>query len=176
MVSPFEIAIKKLVEVGFYDILLFVLSLAIFYAILRKSKILGESPLINAVISFVAAFLVFGYPVLIGFSLTMPLTMFFTQSFVWILIFVIGFVLASMFYPDMPKMLAEQFTKRTTLYVMLALGITIILMSTLISVFWTYPPAAPGAPTPSTDVIILAAGVIIFIVLIIIAAATVRGE
>ena len=171
--------ISKLVDVGFYDFLLFVFSLAIFYALLKKSKILGESSMVNGLIAFVGAFLVFGYPVLIGISLTLPLTTFFTQAVVWILLIFVGLMLSSLFYPDLPKMLAEQFTKRTTIYEMIAIGVSLLITSTLISVLWQSvglgkSAEGPGAPAPSQDVTLIAAGVIIFIVLILIGATTMR--
>ncbi len=174
----FEPIIRRLIEVGFYEFLLFLFSLAMFYALLKKSKVLGESPLINAVIAFVGAFLVFGYPVIIGISLTMPLTTFFTQAVIWILLIFVGLLLASFFYKDLPGMLAEQFKRRTTLYEMLAVGLVLLVTSGLISVLWqgVAAPAAPGAPTPPQDVLLIAAGVIIFIVVILIGASTVRME
>lgn len=172
--------INKLIDVGFYDFLLFVFSLAMFYALLKKSKVLGESTVINGLIAFVGAFLVFGYPVLVGISLTLPLTAFFTQAVVWTLVIFIGLILASLFYPDLPKMLAEQFVKRTTLYAMLGIAIALLVTSTLVSVLWRgvgpAPREGPGVPSPSTDVTLIATGVIIFIALILIGAATMRGD
>jgi hypothetical protein len=170
--------ISKLVDVGFYDFLLFLFSLAIFYALLKKSKILGESNMMNGLVAFVGAFLVFGYPILIGISLTVPLTAFFTQALVWIILIFFGLIVASLFYPDLPKMLADQFTKRTTLYEMIAIGISLLITSTLITVLWQGvgggTAGIPGVPSPPQDVTLIAAGVIIFIVIILIGASTVR--
>ena len=177
--NVFALVINKLLATGFYDLLLFVFSLALFYALLKKSKILGESNVVNGLIAFVGAFLVFGYPVLVGISLTLPLTAFFTQAIVWILIVVMGLILASLFYPDLPKMLAEQFTKRTTLYAMIAIGISILVTSTLVSTLWQgtgqAPTEGPGIPSAPKDVTLIATGVIIFIVLILIGASTMRA-
>lgn len=172
--------ISKLIEFGFYDVLLFAFSLALFYALLKKSKVLGESTAINGLIAFVGAFLVFGYPVLVGISLTLPLTVFFTQAIVWILMIFVGLILASLFYPDLPKMLAEQFVKRSTLYAMMGVGIAILITSTLVSVLWqgtgVTPREGPGVPSPPTDVTLIAVGVIIFIVIILIGASTMRYD
>lgn len=168
MENIFAIVINKLLEVGFYDLLIFILSLALFYALLRKVKILGESPLVNAVVAFSIAFLIFGFPVIVGFSLTLPLVTFFTHSFVWILVFFIGFIIASFFYPDLPKFLAEKFTSRSMLSIAIAVGITSVIISGLINVFWATPPREGIIQYP-LDTTIIAAGVIIFCVLLIIA-------
>jgi len=171
MASPIEIVINKLLEVGFYDVLLFALSLAIFYAILKKVKILGESPAVNAVVAAAIAFMIFGFPVMVGFSLTLPLATFFTHSFVWILMFFLGFIIASFFYPDLPKFLAEKFTSRSVISIGIAIGISVAVLSGLVSVFWARPAGQPGGIQIPTDTVVTAAGVIIFVILLIVAAA-----
>jgi len=172
MENVFEIVIGKLIEVGFYDLLIFVLALTIFYAILRKAKILGESPVVNAVLAFSIAFMIFGFPVIVGFSLTLPLVTFFTHSFVWILMFFIGILIASFFYPDLPKFLAEKITSRSMISIGIAIGVTAVVISGLISVFWATPPGEGRIQLPF-DTVVVAAGVIIFVVLLIIAASIV---
>ncbi len=174
MANVFETVVQKLIEVGFYDLLIFVISLTIFYAILRKVKILGESPVVNAVLAFSIAFLIFGFPVIVGFSLTLPLVSFFTQSFVWILVFFIGFLIASFFYPDLPKFLAEKFTSRSMISIAITIGFVSVIISGLIGVLWATPPGAGGIQLPF-DTVITAAGVIIFIILIIVAASIAKG-
>jgi len=172
MENVFEIIIGKLIEVGFYDLLIFIFALTIFYAILRKVKILGESPIVNAVLAFSIAFMVFGFPVIVGFSLTLPLVTFFTHSFVWILMFFFGFLIASFFYPDLPKFLAEKFTSRSMISIGIAIGISAVVISGLIAVFWATPPGEGRIQIP-LDVTITAAGVIIFVVLLIVASSVV---
>ena len=174
MANVFETVIQKLIDVGFYDLLIFVISLTIFYAVLRKVKILGESPVVNAALAFSIAFLIFGYPVIVGFSLTLPLVTFFTQSFVWILIFFIGFLIASFFYPDLPKFLAEKFTSRSMISIAITIGLASVIISGLIAVLWATPPAEGGIGIPF-DTVITAAGVIIFVILLIVAASVARG-
>jgi hypothetical protein len=176
--NPFEMIVNKLIALGFYDFLFpFIITSAIFYALLRKSKVFGESAFINAAISLSIALLIFGFPVIAGISLATPLSTFFTQATVWILIIAIGFLLASFFYPDLTKVLLETFKRRTTLMMMLAIGITLFITSGLLSVFTSglFAPRA-GAPSPPLDIILIAAGLIIFVVLIIIATAITRVD
>ncbi len=180
MANVFDALVKQLISLGFYDFLFpFIITAAIFYGLLRKSKILSDSPLINGVIALSIAFMVFGFPTISGISLSTPLSTFFTQATVWVLIFLIGFILASFFYPELSKMLLEQFTRRSTLMIMISIGITLFVVSGLLSAIFIPPskPPAPGTPASTpTDVIIITAGVIIFIVLIIIAAAIARSR
>lgn len=168
MENIFVPMIQKLIDVGFYDALIFVIALTLFYAILRKVKIFGESQVVNAVLAFAIAFLIFGFPVIVGFSLTLPLVTFFTQSFVWVLMFFVGMLLASFFYPELPKFLVEKVVSRGVLSIVLAIGITAAVLSGLISVFWT-TPKAEGATAIPLDTAIVAGGVIVFIILLIIA-------
>jgi hypothetical protein len=147
------------------------------YGLLKKSKIFGDSPLINAVVSLSIAFMIFGFPVIAGISLATPLSTFFTQATVWILVLFVGFVFASLFYPDLTKMLLKAFTRRTTLGAMIVLGITLFIVSGLFNTVFIPPtkPTPSGVPagTP-VDVITIVAGVLIFVVLLTIAMAVVR--
>lgn len=168
MENIFTTVITKLMEVGFYDLLIFVIAITLFYAMLRKVKLFGESPAVNAALAFAISFMVFGFPVIVGFSLTLPLITFFTHSFVWILMFFMGFLIASFFYPDLPKFLAEKFTSRSTLNIGIAIGISAAIISGLIAVFWATPSGSVGSQI-QMDTVITAAGVVIFIILLIIA-------
>lgn len=178
MATPFELVIQKMIDLGFYNFVFpFILTAAIVYALLRRSKFLGESVATNALVALTVAFLVLGFPVIVGFSFAVPLSTFFTQATIWVLILVIGVLMASIFYPDLMKILGETFTKRTTIYEMLALAVALFVTSGLVGVF-TQPISAPGkigALTAPRDVIIIIAGIVIFIVLILIAASIFRG-
>jgi len=179
MASPFEIVIEKMIEFGFYSYIFpFLISSAIFYALFKKSKILGDSVVINAVIALSIAFMVLGFPVLVGFTLETELSLFFTQATVFILIFVVGIIIASVFYPDLPKLLSEQFTRRTTIYQMIALGIALFVTSGLVIVFTQGVAPDPNAtrPTATADVVLIVSGIVIFIVLIMIAASAIRSD
>lgn len=181
MVNIFEGVVKKLVEYGFYDYLFpFIITSAIFFGLFRKSKILGDSVTVSAAVALSLAFFIFGVPVIIGISLAVPLSTFFVQGTVWILIFVFAFLLASFFYPNMFEFLSKIFVRRTMLWAAIAIGVMLFITSNLLSVF-TQPamtPVEPGAPPkPPMDLIIMAAGLIIFIVLILIGASVMKtGE
>lgn len=172
----FQPAIKWFFEIGFGNVIVFILITAIFYAILRKIKLLGESEMINAVIAIIAAFLVgFWIPIYTGFSFVSSMAAFFAQSTAFLLFIIISFLLASFFYPDMVGMLTSQFQKRTTLYIMMALGLSLLIMSTLVSSFWSvFPPAKPGT-SPPTDILVVTAAIIVFIVVLLIASSVGRG-
>ena len=181
MPDLFTPLIQNLINFGVYNLFIWMLALAIMYAVLRKSKILGESPFVNGVVALIIAFFIFAFPVLTGTSLTLPAVTFFTQATVFMLVFLISFLLASFFYPDLPKLLITQFTRRTTLWALVALGITLFVTSGLVGTFWsgvTSPSTEGqegGGTTVPTDVIIIIAGVMIFIVILIIAASVARG-
>jgi hypothetical protein len=87
MADIFAPIITKLVGLGFFNLLIFILAMVLIYALLRQRKFLGENPLINGLIAFSIAFFIFAYPVITGISLTAPLTTFFSQAFVFILLF-----------------------------------------------------------------------------------------
>jgi hypothetical protein len=112
MVSPVETAIQQMLKVGFFDILAFILFLAIFYAMFRKSRILGESVFVNGIAAVAISFFVFLYPFLTGFSLIQNLVMFFAHASLWILLFLIAFLLASFFYPRLAKNVSSNFCKK----------------------------------------------------------------
>lgn len=167
---------KKFTET-FSSLLVFVFVFTILYALLRKSKMLGESPLMNGAVSFVASFLVTWFSVSI-MPLTQPLSIFFAQGTAILLFVIFGVIAASLFYPDLPKMLADQFVKRGTFYMMIVLGIVLFITSGLVSTLWAPSsiPPKPGETRPSTDIILVSAGVIIFVVLLAVAAKSVVGD
>jgi len=164
--------IPKLMSLGLFDILIFVFVLALMYAILRKSKILGENQIINGIISFSIAFMVLAFPVLTGIGLTMPISKFFTQASIFFLIFLIGFLLASMFYPNLMEWLPKVFTSRHALYVMIVIGIVLFITSGLVGVL--IQSASNGLTGGPVDLIVMIVGLLILIVVVIVA--SVRGE
>src|SRR3989338_8364218 len=129
----FEPIINKLLSLGILNAMLLFLFAAIDYALLKKSKIFGESEILNGVVAFIIAFLIFIFPFITGVSLVNPISIFFTQSIVIIIFLMIGFIMASFFYPDMPKVLADQFTRRSTLYVMIGLGLILFIIILLVA-------------------------------------------
>lgn len=157
---------------GVFDILLFILFFIVFYAILMKSKILSGNAGVNGTIAIVIAFLISLYSGFTGFSLVEPLSRFFTQASVIVILFLVAFITASLFYPDLPKMLAEQFKSPTILYILIPLALALLVTSRSIWVLWAGYKATPG---PSGDITILIAGLLIFVVILFIAA-TIGGR
>lgn len=101
MVNIFQIAVERLIEVGFYNFLLpFILFTTVLYAVLRKTQMLGDSPVIQGIISVTIGLFIFGVPVILGTSILPGLTSFLTQGAIAILVFLFGFLIASFFYPN----------------------------------------------------------------------------
>ncbi|MBU5537471.1 MAG: hypothetical protein QW818_01515 [Candidatus Aenigmatarchaeota archaeon] len=110
MANIFQIAVERLVEVGFYNFLLpFILFTAILYAVLRKTQILGDSPIIHGIVSVAVGLFVFGMPVLVGADISGGLSAFLTQGVIGMLVVIFGFLIASFFYPNISEKLPEIF-------------------------------------------------------------------
>ena len=180
MADIFEPVINQMISLGFLNALMLFFFAVILYAVLKKSHILGDSDILNAIISFIAAFFVFVFPFITGTNLIPNFSVFFTQAVVILLFLIMGFIMASLFYPDMPAFLAEHFTHRSIISVFIALGLALFIISglvtTLLASFTSPKLTSTGGPGPSSDVLIIAAGLIIFVVVLIVASSTVRSE
>jgi len=138
----FEEAANFLIESGFINFLVpSILSFVFFYVLFEKLK-LTTNKFLNALVSFSISLLVFIYPLISGMNIALALSYFFAQSFSFILVLVVGFLLASLFYPDLPKKLSIFFRTRGILAGMISLGVVFFLLSGLISVLF---------PTSSTS-------------------------
>lgn len=165
-----ELLVRNLEKLNFFDALIFLFFSVILFAVLRKSKILGENLVINSIIAIIISFFIFIYPSFTGFSLVMPMSRFFTQISVIILLFVVGFIVASIFYPDMPKMLADQFKTPAILWIVIPIVLALLVTSRMIWVLW-----AGFSTGPTSDVGIFVAAILIFAVIVLIAAAVGGG-
>lgn len=179
MQSPFEIVVRKLIELGFYDYLFpFIITTTIFYALLKKSKLIGESVVVNATLATSIAFLIFGFPVLAGITLSTPFATFFTQVTIWILVFAVGILIASLFYPNIQVFLTKYFIERMsrTIWGLIALGLMLFIISGLLWVMIgpVFVPR-PGVIALPLDLLVSISGIIIFAIIIFIAAWMVRG-
>jgi hypothetical protein len=164
--NPFESVVNSLKKIGFFDVLIFILFAIIFFSILVKSKILGENMTLNAVAAGIVAFMLFVYPVFSGFSLVEPLSVFFTQIGALLILLIFAFIVSSIFYPDMPKMIGEQFTKPNVMYIMIFLVIILIIISGVVRVLWTgITSISPGI----SNIVILVAGILVFIMILYVA-------
>jgi hypothetical protein len=123
MQSPFEVVITKMRELGMLQFLFpFFLTAAVFYGLLRKSKLFGEperNVVVNGVVALVAAFMVWSFPILAGIDIETQLSTFMFQSTVAILTMVVGLLVVSLFFPEFPKVGPR------AMYAILVLGILI---------------------------------------------------
>ncbi len=177
MANFFELVVQKLSELGFYNFFFpFVLSAVLFYALLRRSKLFGEmreGQILAAIVSLSVAFLIFGYPVLVGFTFGTELSAFFTQLSIIGLLFILALIFASMFYPDFPKMLTEKLASPSKVYMFIGIAFLLLITSGLVGVFTQgTDQESPQAPR---DIILIIAGLIIFVIVIMIAAASMGG-
>jgi len=159
VVDVFTIVIKKLQEMGAFNFLFpFMLTTAIFYGLLRKSKLfsvtkkeyrrdkggkqmteeveVGSS--VNAIIALVAGFMVWAYPILAGINIEQQLSMFFMQGTIVTLVLIVVLMFTSMFLPsNLPKQLQEQFLKGNKVGIILIgsviVGVIILVTSGLMN-------------------------------------------
>lgn len=109
MANVFETVILKMRDMGMFQFMLpFMLTSAIFYGLLRKSRIFGDefrSITVNAVVSLVAAFMVWSAPIILGVDIETGLASFFLQGTTATLVVLVGMLITSMFFP--PDLAAE---------------------------------------------------------------------
>ena len=178
MTNVFEVVVQRLNEFKIFDFILpFIITSALMYALLRRSKLFGdmrEGQILSAIVSLSVAFLIFGYPVLVGFTFGTQLSAFFTQLTIIGLLFVMALVFASMFYPDFPKMLTEKLASPNKVYLFIGIAFLLLVTSGLIGVFTqSIDGETPQSPR---DVILIVAGIIIFVIIIMIASMSVGEE
>jgi len=165
----FEEVVQRLIELGFYKFLLpFIIISAIVYAVLRKTQIFGESPLIGGIISLSIAFFIFGLPVLSGANLVKPLTGFFGQVTIVILIISFGLLITGLFVPDLMGKMGEWVTGGGIVWWMILLVVIIAVTSGLF--FFITNPIAEAAGSGGKLVLL-----IFLLVLFMIMAALIAG-
>jgi len=173
MTNYFEVVAELMSKFGFYQYLFpFLIIAAVVFALLKKSKILGESVVVNGLVALCVSFIaVFGISISTGLNLASYWSAFFMQVSVFLIVFFVGLLLASLFYPNINEWLPKVFTSRSMMMIMVVIAIVIFISSGLIGVLTsgiTGPPK-PGTPTASRDVTILVVGIFLFVVFIIIA-------
>jgi len=112
MASPFETVILKLGDLGFFQFLLpFLLTAAIFYGLLRKTRVFGEpqqNVVVNAIVALVAGFMVWAYPIIAGVDIQTQFSTFIFQSTLAMFAIIVGLLIAGMFFPeDISKKVGE---------------------------------------------------------------------
>jgi small-conductance mechanosensitive channel len=169
----FEEIIQKLSELGFYNFLLpFIIVSAILYAILRKTKVLGESPLINGIVSIAVSFFIFGLPVLTGTGgFGKPMSNFFSQLIVVVLIIAFGLLVAGLFVPNLMEKMMEWMKGSAIIWVIIIIVVLLAISSGLFS-FIASPIQNALGSGGDTFIVIL----IVLIAVGIIAAASAGGK
>ncbi|MEM5776885.1 MAG: hypothetical protein QXJ06_00360 [Candidatus Aenigmatarchaeota archaeon] len=147
MPDVFRNVVLKLNELGAFNFLFpFMLTSAVFYGLLRKSKLFGSDSdrnvALNGVIALSAAFMVWAFPVINGVDIQAQLSTFFMQGMVVMLILMVGLMVTGMILPEnLPEKLWEQIkgksTPTTLLIVGIIVGIIVFLTSGLVSLFLT---------------------------------------
>jgi len=127
---------EKLIDLGILGFLLpWMITAAIFYALLKKSN-LFDSMLINAILSLSVSFFLWGF--LVGgtaVDIGAPLASFMAQGSILIIIIIFGLIASSSFYPDLNKTLEETFKTRSAMYIMIAVFCLLFFTSGLYRVF-----------------------------------------
>lgn len=179
MVSPFEIAVLRLRDLGFFQFFLpFLLTMAIFYGALRKSQVFGDpdrNVAVNGIISFAAAFWVWSIPILLGIDIQTQLANFFLQSMLSFITIIVGLLIAGTFFPpDLPKHLSDKLGSREAGIVLIAallLGAGLVVSSGLWNVFFP-----PGFGQVISDDVILTVVVIIALLVAVVAIVGIGGQ
>ncbi len=142
--TPFDIMIRKWAELGLFKFLFpFMLSSAIFYGLLRKSKIFGErAEVVNATVALMSSFMIWSYPIIVGVDVTEQLAAFFMQGFLIVLVVSVGLMGAGMFHPNLQDLFKDKYPQVSLLFIvgLVVVGILLLNTSGLIDVFG-------GAPT-----------------------------
>jgi FtsH-binding integral membrane protein len=169
--DPFAMTVIKLKEMGFFHLLLYILSSAVFYGLLRKTQIFGppeRNVAVNATVSFVAAFMVLAVPILRGIDVVSQFEMFFIQSLSAILIMMVGVLFAGMvFPPDLPGHLSKVFGKGGFWSVVLVggiiVGLVVLVSSSMTDIFYPEKLAIPEDVLITIGVVIILAITVVLV-------------
>lgn len=162
MTGPFETVVINLQRIGAYNFLFpFMLTSAVFYGLLRKSRLFGEPEkniAVNGVVALMAAFMMWSYPILAGKNVELPLSIFFFQGSIATIIVMVGFMIMSIFV-EPGKTFGEKYGKKLLPGLVILGGLIafgLFFTSGLIDLF------APGYFTVDTDTVL---SVLVLIVL-----------
>lgn len=180
--TPFDIVVNKLIELGFYDFFFpFLILTVITFALLRKSKILGEGMAINGVVALAIGMMILGFPVIVGYTFTTELSTFFVQGTLWTLIIILALIMSAAVYPNLGAVLQDQFKSRSFMWYMLVIVLGIFITSGMVGIFSNISNPAltgeePDVPEAPQDLVLIIAALIIFMVMIAIAASLLAGK
>lgn len=176
MANPFQLIAKNLQELGIIGFFLpWIITAAIFWGLLKKSKIF-ESSIVNAIISLGASFFVMSYIFTSStFDFGTALSVFITQATVIIIVFLFSLIGASMFYPKFDEVLAEKF-KGTMVWVFIGLFMgALFFTSGLYMVLNSFPTTGVQGDV-TTMIIILVALIIGMLILVGVSRSTKGGK
>ena len=173
MVNPFQIVAERLRDLGFFDFFIpWVMTSALLYALLRKSKIFGDDAIvINSVLSISVSFFTWGFIVLAGGGgIGAALSKFVTE----IVLIGIGFLfivlIAGIFIPDLKDLLSTLPNKGATfLIIALVIGVTLMIGSGLFNLGSAiYNLLSAFGKVPGGDAGLLIVAILILVLLLII--------
>lgn len=132
MINPFQLVAERLAEYGFFGFMLpWLITSAVFYGLLKKSGIFS-SEMINGLLSISVAFFIWGYLISpVAVELTTPLSTFFTQLSIIVVVFLFGLVAISMFHPDLGKTLSEVVKGGSFIWIGVVIVVLLLFMSGL---------------------------------------------
>lgn len=173
MTDPFTTTILKLKGTGFFEFLLpFMLSAAVFYGLLRKSRLFGppeRNVAVNGVVSMIAAFMVWAYPILVGVSFVENFASFFVQATSAMLVIMVGLLISGMFFEEgLTKYLSERLKAgrgwSIVLVSSLLIGGGILVTSGMINIF--FPGGAMMLSIPED--VLTSLGVVLVLVITVV--------
>jgi hypothetical protein len=180
MADPFTITITKMQELGLFKFFFpFMMSSAVFFGLLRKSKIFGDpekNVAVNGVVALSAAMMIWAYPIIVGVDIERGMATFMMNSFIATVAIMVGLMVAGMFLPeDLGKQLATAFKLgekggkfgSVLLVIAFVVGLGALSSSGLFGVFIPTNLIGPGGIlsedmfTALLTIIVLAVGVLI---------------
>jgi len=167
MPNIFEQVILQLRDIGAFQFLFpFLLTSAIFYGLLRKSEIFGKperNVAVNSVISLVASFMVWAFPIIQGVNIEAQLATFFAQGTFVTLGLMLVLMLVGMVLPEPSKALSEYLKNNrvgAVIIISIVIGIIIFITSGLFNLIIS-PSVFASIPS---DIIITIAVILLLIV------------
>jgi len=165
MVTAIEEVIRKAAETGLLAGIALILFFTLYYKLLERSKVFGESKVAWFVIAFSAALLT-------SIAFVVHIAVFFLLVWMMVLAASIGLMVASFFHPKLKDLLIERLRSPAVLAVIIVL--TIIAMGVSLLLVGIPPVWFPGLPPyvlPPLNVLLTAITLIALVLVLLIAVA-----
>ncbi|MBU5690160.1 MAG: hypothetical protein QXM68_03585 [Candidatus Aenigmatarchaeota archaeon] len=132
MANPFQLIVERLTEIGVYDYLFpMIIFWAVFFALLKKTKIFGDSVVIYATLSLVLSFFIWAYAATLpAMAIGGPMSKFIVQVFIIILVVSFGLIGGSLAYPDFSETLKRAFGESNAFLWIFLVTVIIVLFAT----------------------------------------------